>query len=99
MGAYTASDYAGMNAGIYSFYYGYEFEWCPEHGFTDHTPHQECEVEGAEWAFQAKKHDKTIAQYKASELSDNRQDWCETGDMLLNGFCKLFEDKSRTQTK
>lgn len=89
---YWASDYAGASCGEYSYYYGYEHEFCPKHGFTDHTPHQNCEYEDSEWAFVAYKGDKVVAQYKQSEL------WFEYLDvipMLLLGITKF----SATQRK
>lgn len=74
---YTASDYAGASNGTHSFYYGYEYEWCPEHGFTGHSAHQDCEVPGIEWAFFVSAGLDVLAQYKRSEL------WYEPEEVLF----------------
>lgn len=66
---YAASDYAGAAIGAKSFYYGYEWEWCPEHGFTEHNAHSAvCERDDIEWAFWAHNRGRLEAQYKTSEL-------------------------------
>lgn len=89
---YWASDYAGSSNGKYSFYYGYEHEFCPKHGFTDHTSHQNCENEEAEWAFVAYKGDDVVAEYKTSELWF---EYLDTIPMLLLGITK-FTAKSQS---
>lgn len=92
MDVYGASDYAGMSGGKWSFYYGYEFIWCPTAGFVDYVKHQDdCPSEdGHEWAFSASYDGRTVAQYKASEI-DAQMDDLQTEANVLRGVARMLE--------
>lgn len=91
---YGASDYAGAAGGLYSFYYGYEFVWCPQHGFIDASPHDDCADPGVEWAFEAKYDGKSVARYKASEIGAE-YDETRTEVNVLRGIVKMLDDKAK----
>ena len=84
--AYSASDYAGLETGNYSFYYGYEETYCPKH------KNKNCEDYGCElreWAFVAKCGDKEIMRIPASELWF---EYKEIEEMLLLGIGRFISD-------
>lgn len=82
---YYSDDYAGMNAGKYSFYFGYEQTYCPEHS------NKNCEDNGCElreWCFTADMEGREVMRIPASKL------WFEHKDVLeylLLGIGKFME--------
>lgn len=99
---YSSSDYAGLRAGDFSFYYGYERIFCKKHGFQIAETTDECddlsdECQDAEWCFEATYKDKVFAQIPCSSLetSDNFNVY----ECLLLGIGKVFEEKSKNDAK
>ncbi len=81
---YWASDYAGLEAGDYSFYYGYEETFCPKH------KNKNCEDYGCElreWCFVAKIKDKEVMRIPSSKLWF---EYKEPMEMLLLGIGHYF---------
>jgi len=72
---YTSSDYAGLENGKYSFYYGYEHTRClvKQHGVSCVDDSRD-PCEDAEWCFVAKQGNKEIFRMVQSQL------WWETGE-------------------
>lgn len=73
---YSASDYAGIKAGDFEFYYGYEY------GYSD-------DDDGGEiWGFRAKKRDKVIFEYAQRPEMYN---WDPVAG-LMDGIAKCFDE-------
>ena len=99
---YEASDYAGLRAGGYEFYYGYEKIYCPTHDVYgvqdsssckyDNNAENDCD-QNTEWAFVAKKGDRIITSYAKSDLESIAKDSDSTAYWLLAGIAKMLADK------
>lgn len=85
--AYSASDYAGLKAGVYEFYFGYEHTKCPTHGNDAGEACGECGMDV--WAFVAWRDGKQLGRLSAKELSYHGEDCME---ILLRGIAR-FGDK------
>ena|SRR3990167_5131519 len=97
---YDASDYAGIRAGIFDFYYGYERIYCSRHDHAGVQKSSSCEHDNnaendcdnsVEWCFVAKKDGKEIATYISSDL-EKLADSDETSHYLLAGIAKMLEE-------
>lgn len=83
--AYSADDYAGMESGEWSFYYGYERTIRPKDGWCD------------EWCFVAKRSGVEVAVMPHSEIKRHaarnhvRMDLSECTNCLLVGIGMLIE--------
>lgn len=102
---YEASDYAGMNVGDLSLYYGYEKIFCPTHHVYGMQESTSCEHDNnaendcdndIEWCFAAKFGDKPAVWYSRSDLEKLVNNEDSTSEYLLAGIAKLFEDKILT---
>ena len=85
---YYSDDYAGLEVGKYSFYFGYEVTVCPKHKNKDCEDLYDCDLR--EWAFQAKIDNKVVMTVPASEL------WFEHKDVLeylLLGIGKFLDNQ------
>lgn len=86
--AYVASDYAGLRAGVYEFYFGYEHTKCPAHG--NDAGSEVCGGCGmGVWAFVAWKAKEEVGRLSAKELDYQGGDCAE---ILLRGIAR-FGDK------
>lgn len=103
MRTYSSSDYAGVEAGKFSFYFGYEVTVCKKHKIIDggHTfmgrGEKNCDCDDTEWAFQAvysgKDGDKVFATIPQSDLGEFDGDYCMEG--VVRGMAMIFEEKSK----
>ena len=84
---YSASDYAGLSGGAYSFYYGYEETKNDEWAFV--ATRKGFDEAGATFV-------KEIARFSKSEL-DQIVESDEPASFLLAGIAKLFEQFSNPQ--
>ena len=84
---YVASDYAGLRAGKYEFYYGYEEVICKKHN-NDFNKCADADCENDTWAFVAKVGGKEV--YRTA--LDNTDD--EQGENLLKGIAKFLASNS-----
>ena len=99
---YEASDYAGLRAGGYEFYYGYEKVYCPKHEVYgvqdspnckyDNNAENDCD-QNTEWAFVAQKDGRIIKSYAQSDLVSLAKDSDSTAYYLLAGIAKMLEEK------
>lgn len=99
---YEASDYAGIEAGDYKFYYGYERVFCPTHHVMDVQDSPNCEYDNnsendcdgnTEWCFVAFSKEKIVAWYSTSDLESLVKEGEGTAHYLLAGIAKMLEDK------
>jgi len=79
---YCSDDYAGLECGQYSFYFGYEATLCPKHG-KDANCEDEHDCEKNEWAFTVTKNNKEIMRIPSSKLIN---EWRDTYEALLYGI-------------
>lgn len=89
--AYSASDYAGLECGDISFYYGYEETVCPVKSHRKNCEDYGCEKR--EWAFVASKDGKEVLRLPKSKIFPND----EGGDMyfyLVMGIGHYFKIES-----
>lgn len=84
MNAYIASDYAGLEAGVYEFYFGYERTICPVHGNDS-----KCECNDKQWAFVARKNGQEVGRLSARQVHYHGGECVEA---LLRGIAR-FGDK------
>lgn len=87
---YGASDYAGMSGGKWSFYYGYEFIWCPALGFVDRCNDDGDDGHEHEWAFTASYDKQVVAQYKASDIGAGMD--IDTEMNVLRGIARMLDE-------
>lgn len=66
MDVYTSDDYCGLEAGRYSFYYGYEVTVCPVKNHKENCEDNGCEKR--EWAFEAKVGGKRVMLLSKSQV-------------------------------
>ena len=102
---YEASDYAGLRAGEWQFYYGYERVYCPRHAHAgaqdstscqhDNNAENDCDND-TEWCFVAKKGDKEIATYIKSDLESLVRFEDSTAHYLLAGIARMLASKKIT---
>lgn len=86
---YGASDYAGMSGGKWSFYYGYEFLWCPIRGFV--KGHYDCpDEDDHEWSFEASYDGRVVAQYKSSDIDASMG--IDTEVNVLRGISRMLAE-------
>jgi hypothetical protein len=82
---YCSSDYGGMDAGRYSFYYGYEETICYAHTECD----KDCEQR--EWAFVVKVDKKDVFRIGSSKLETKRYNIAEC---LLDGIRQFITSRN-----
>lgn len=82
---YETGDYAGLEAGGYKFYYGYEYDRTPD------------DIESI-WGFRASKDDRVIFEIPYEEMLKHPDcpDINECGDCLLFGIGLMFLKKSES---
>ena len=74
--AYKASDYAGLDAGAYHFYFGYEEKWCKLHKRDGSKCPERCdELYWIEDCFVVRKGKKIIMRIQESELGKEVEDF------------------------
>jgi hypothetical protein len=79
---YIAGDNAGLDAGKYQFYFGYEETVC-----NDHSP-EDCE--NCEWAFVAKLYRRELMRIPQSKLGV--PDGADMSEYLLAGLAKCIAE-------
>lgn len=84
---YIASDYAGLKAGKYEFYFGYEITVCPKHKSSDECSEADCDK--GEWAFQATISGKEVMKVPESKLYPRKNESPEF--YLLAGIGKFLK--------
>lgn len=99
---YEASDYAGLKAGGYDFYYGYEVIYCPKHSYAgiQESPHcahdnnadNECDND-TEWCFTARKDGEIFASYIQSDLETLIKNEDNTSEYILAGIATMLKEK------
>lgn len=80
---YVASDYAGLIAGKYEFYYGYEEIICKKHD-DNYKKCSNADCENDTWAFVAKVNGKEVYRTALEDTDD------EMGQNLLKGIAKYL---------
>ena len=88
-------DYAGLDAGDLEFYYGYEFVFCPKHGYSE-CGSCECD-EDLEWCFVVRKKGKRIFMRRRSELTT--EDYEEPIRCLMTGIGLYLADQQNKKKK
>ncbi len=79
---YHSDDYAGLECGEYSFYFGYEETMCPKHGKNANCE-DDHNCEKNEWAFTATKNGKELMRIPSSKLIN---EWRDVYEALLYGI-------------
>jgi hypothetical protein len=79
-----SDDYAGLDTGPYSFYYGYEVTKCPIKSHKDDEDCYEKNCDEREWCFEASINGKVVMTLTSSELGGDVN--CMDGSGLLKGI-------------
>lgn len=99
---FEASDYAGIKAGDFYLYYGYERIYCPRHDHAGMQDNTSCEHDNnaendcdndTEWCFVAKKGETVIAWYRKSDLDDLVRQENSCAQYLMAGIAAMLEGK------
>ena len=87
---YCSDDYAGLEAGKYSFYFGYEMTICPVKSHKEDCEDNGCEKR--EWCFVASINKKEVMRIPASKLYPKKQE--EPMFFLLAGIGIFLKRKN-----
>lgn len=83
---YSASDYAGLSGGGFSFYYGYETALCQAEDFNDDDRNEHTEA----WRFEVTRNGKTLWSKTADDLGVGK--YChEPKHVLMCGIAKWLD--------
>jgi putative hemolysin len=92
MYVYASDDYAGLETGDLSFYYGYEETHCNDHG-GDMVACEDNDCDEAEWCFTVRGDGGNILMKKtSSELDPTREYEYDMNKMLILGMGEFINE-------